>query len=72
MPLAQYLNGRSYQPEMLTCMGQAFDAACARLGIADKDDPFTQMVAGWVIALVQRGESDPVKLCERGCVRSLS
>ena len=45
-------------------MGNAFEDACKRLGLADKDNPFRQNVADRVIALAQRGD-DPAALFER-------
>ena len=71
-PLSRSMNGRSFDPEMLRCMGDAFEAACKKLGLNDKDDPFTQLVAERVIAFAQRGiETDPATLSE-SVIRSLS
>jgi hypothetical protein len=51
-------------------MGEAFEFACKKLSLADKEDSFTQMVAERVILLAKRGENDPNALCER-VIRSL-
>ena len=71
MSLTPYINGRSFDPETLKCMGNAFEVACDRLHITDKTDPFTQFVAAKVIAFAQRGDNDPAALSER-VLRSLS
>jgi hypothetical protein len=70
MPVTSYLDGRSFDPETLKCMGEAFEFACKKLSLADKEDSFTQMVAERVILLAKRGENDPNALCER-VIRSL-
>jgi hypothetical protein len=71
VPIVPYLNGRSFDPEMLKCMGSAFEAACKQLGLKDKSDPITEILAERVIALVRPDETDPDALCER-VLRSLS
>ena len=63
MSLAR-LDGRSFDPETLKCMGSAFDAACKKLGITDKTDPLTQLVAERVVALARRNFNDPAALSE--------
>ena len=40
----------------------AFDAALAKLGVKDRDDPATLMVAYRIIELVKAGERDPLRL----------
>jgi hypothetical protein len=70
MSIAQYLDGRSFDPETLKCMGLAFDASCKRLGITGEANPFKQMVAERVVIFARRGDKDPGALCER-VVRSL-
>ena len=71
MPLTPYLNGRSFDPETLKCMGLAFDAACKQLGLKDRTDSLTQVVAESVIALARRDECDPMELKDR-VLRSLT
>lgn len=71
MPFTPYLHGRSFDPDTLKCMGSAFDAACKQLGLIDRTDPLTQLVAESVIALARRDECDPLELKER-VLRSLT
>jgi hypothetical protein len=40
----------------------AFDGALVKLGLRDRDDPATLMVAYRIIELVKDGERDPVRL----------
>ena len=60
----------SFDPETLKCIRQAFDAACQKLSLTDKVDPFTRIVAERVILLARPGEKNPAALCER-VVRSI-
>jgi hypothetical protein len=49
--------------EVLTrAMGVAFEYACAALGLADKSDPVTRLIASKIIKAAKAGERDPDKL----------
>ena len=56
---------RSFDPDTLKCMGNAFEVVCTQLGLIDKDHP-TQLVAERVIAFAEQGDNDPAALCDRG------
>jgi hypothetical protein len=43
-------------------MGEAFDAACEELHIADRADATRALVATLIIAAARRGELNPVRL----------
>ena len=45
MPFTPHVRGRAFDPETLRCMGAAFDAASARLGLKGEDDLFTRALA---------------------------
>jgi hypothetical protein len=45
-------------------MGFAFERACHSLGLADRSDPLTKLVAQKIIAAARDGERDPDKLHE--------
>jgi hypothetical protein len=64
--MSPYVNGRSFDPETVKCMGAAFERACDQLGLkADQLDPFTEMVAKRVITLTTPNERDPAALTAR-------
>ena len=71
MPITPYLAGRSFSPETLKCISAAFEAACKKLGLKDKTDPFTEIVAEKAIAFAMPNDNDPNALCER-ILRSLN
>src|SRR5262245_43843216 len=49
MSTTPFFAGRSFNPEILRCMGTAYEAACTELGLKDRDDPITQIVAERVV-----------------------
>ena len=63
MPLTKFLEGSAFDPETVKLMGTAFDDACRQLGLADRTDPLTAIVAGKIIAAAKAGERDPQRLC---------
>jgi len=43
-------------------MGIAFESACRSLGLTDKTDKATELVAARIIQFAERGELDPDRL----------
>jgi hypothetical protein len=62
MPLCAFVHEAEFEPELLASMGIAFAAACAALGLADKPDRATELVASRIIALARCGVHDPERL----------
>jgi hypothetical protein len=52
-------------------MTTAFDSALDKLGLIDRTDGVTELVAKRIIALAKQGERDPARLCD-GALRSLN
>jgi hypothetical protein len=63
MPMTSFLGGQAFPAETLVSMGIAFDQACKTLGLADRSDSLTALVASKIIAAAQDGERDPDRLC---------
>jgi hypothetical protein len=55
MPIRPFLSGQAFDPEMIEVMSAAFTTVCASLGLADRDDPATRLIAGRIIEHAQRG-----------------
>lgn len=55
MPITPFLRGQAFDPDTLKTMGEAFTQACERLGLKDRNDRLTEMVAHHIIQLAQRG-----------------
>jgi hypothetical protein len=62
MPLCAFVHETEFEPELLASMGVAFAAACEALGLADKTDQATELVASRIIALARCGEHDAERL----------
>ena len=62
MPLCAFVHETDFEPELLASMGIAFAAACEALGLADKSDQVTELVAIRIIALGRCGVHDPERL----------
>ena len=58
MPIRPFLTGRAFDQEAIDVMSAAFLAVCGKLGLADRADPATLIVAEKVIELAQRGVND--------------
>jgi hypothetical protein len=56
--------GPAFEPEDIAQMTAAFEAALTKLGVVDRKDPLTTMVAKAIIRLARAGERDPNKLCD--------
>ena len=68
MPITPYLDGVKFEPETKRVMGVAFEMTCAALRLADRVDPFVEMVAKKIIELAKAGERNPDLLCERALI----
>jgi hypothetical protein len=62
VPLTPYLAGDVFDPPAIEAMTAAFDAARLSLQLADRDDPFTEIVARKVIEIAGTGERDPKRI----------
>lgn len=62
MPITPFLRGKAFTPEIVETMGAALTAACDALGLVDRTDKFTELVAGRIIELTQRGIHDGAEL----------
>jgi len=58
VPLTPFLKGRIFDPEAITAMTAVFVDLCARLGLRDKADSATRLVAEKIIELAGTGAYD--------------
>ncbi len=54
MPIAPFLEGKAVGPDALPALNDVFVDVCARLGLVDKADPVTRLVAEKLIELAAR------------------
>jgi hypothetical protein len=65
MAIYGYLQNSGFDPETIKVMTTAYEAARDRLGLTDRSDPLTQLLAKKVIEIAQTGVRDPNQLCDR-------
>ena len=57
-------NDHAFDPEDVANLTAAFEAALTQLGLVDRGDPLTTVVAKAIVQLAKNGERDPKKLCD--------
>ena len=62
MPIRPYLQGEAFDPDTVRAMGIAFENTCKQLGILNKHDAVTRIVARTVIDMARRGFRDEESL----------
>lgn len=62
VPIHRLVKTGTFEPEQLAVLGGVFEDVLRALGLVDRQDPLTEMVAKKVIELAQTGERDPVRL----------
>jgi len=62
MPITPFLQSQAFDPELVAAMGQAFDSACAALGLSDRGDRINELIAQKIIKLAQTGLRNPMAL----------
>ena len=55
MRITPYLSGQAFDQAAIDELSTVFVSVCSRLGLADRADPATRVVASKVIELRQRG-----------------
>jgi hypothetical protein len=65
MPIRRHIEPGVFAPELITLMGDVFEDVLKTLGLVDRRDGMTELVAHKVVELVQSGERDPERLKQR-------
>ena len=55
----------SFGPEEIKAMTAAYEAALLDLGLVDRDDPITEIVAAAIVSITSMGERDPTVIKNR-------
>jgi hypothetical protein len=55
----------TFEPAEIKAMTAAYEAALADLGLVDRDDPITEIVATAIISITSMGEHDPATIKDR-------
>jgi hypothetical protein len=62
MPIHRLLEHEAFEPDAVAVMASAFERSLLTLGLTDRTDPLTTIVAKRIIELARRGERDPIRL----------
>ena len=65
MAIYKLITSGSYGPDEIKAMTAAYESALVEIGVADRDDPLTEMLAKSILTVTATGERDPEKLKER-------
>jgi hypothetical protein len=61
-PIIPFLRGQAFDPETVEAMGKALVTTCETLGLSDRSDAMTKLLAEKIIELAQRGFKNPIAL----------
>ena len=64
MAIYRLLQGGAFDERAVNAMTTAYEAALGELGLADRTDPVTEIVACKIIEVAKTGERDPERLCD--------
>ncbi len=70
MPIHRLFEDNAFDPDEIAVMVTAFEDALRELGLVDREDPATTIVAKRIIELAKQGERDPARLCEGAVKRA--
>jgi hypothetical protein len=61
MPIRPYLFGQHFDPQTIGAMSDTFTCVCTALGLIERDDPATRLVAERVIGHAMQGVKSRAK-----------
>jgi hypothetical protein len=62
VPIYRLFQGQAFEPEQVAMLAQVFDDVLPLLGLTDREDLATTLVAQKIIELAQSGVCDPARL----------
>jgi hypothetical protein len=62
VPIYRLFQGQAFEPEQVAMLAQVFDDVLPLLGLTDREDLVTTLVAHKIIELAQTGVRDPARL----------
>ena len=63
MAIYRLLQKSAFGPEEIERMTTAYEDALRVLGLTDRSDPLTEILAKKIIEIAQTGERDPARIC---------
>ena len=65
MAIYRLIANGSFGPDEIKVMTAAYEAALVELGLADRDDPITEIVASAIVTVASKGERNPTIIKDR-------
>ena len=65
MAIYRLIANGTFGPEEIQAMTAAYEAALIDLGLVDRDDPITEIVATAILTITSTGERDPATIKDR-------
>lgn len=63
MAIYRLLQNSAFGPEEIDRMTTAYEEALRVLGLTDRADPMTEILAKKIVEIAQTGERDPMRIC---------
>ena len=64
MAIYRLMQHAGFAPEDVERMGAAYERALVELGLKDRNDPLTEIIAKHIIEIAQTGEKDPEQISD--------
>jgi len=64
MPIDRLMRSSKLDPDEVELLNRAFDLALRSLGLVDRNDPMTELVAEKVIEVRELGVNDPAEIAD--------
>jgi hypothetical protein len=65
MAIYKLIANGSFGPDEIEVMKSAYEAALIDIGVTDRDDPITDLIAKAIVNVTASGERDPKQVMER-------
>ena len=65
MAIYRLIANGSFEPDVVESMTAAYEGALSDLGLNDRNDPITDLLANSIITVTSTGERDPTRIKER-------
>jgi len=65
MAIYRLLQNSAFGPDEINFMTTAYEDALRALGLTDRADPMTEILARKIIEIAQTGERDPARICAK-------
>lgn len=69
MAIYRFIRESAFDHDDTKRMGDAYEAALVELGLADRTDPLTEIIAKYIIEIAQTGEKDSKLICKLALAR---